>query len=149
MTPGDVVRVLTACAMFDYRHVSEADAAAWHAVLGDLDVADALEAVRRHYRDSTDRAMPAHIRRQVRGIREERRKATSDALGLPSPYEPDMGRQVRMDRGMAGCRTVLAALGAHWSSKAPPPVTAMERLREITAGPAWASDQDDDPEERP
>lgn len=142
MTPGEVVAVLTACAMFDHRRVGEADAAAWHAVIGDLDVADALEAVRRHYRDSTDRAMPAHIRAQVRTIRAERRKGTSDALALPSPFEADMGRRVRVERGLAGARGVLGALTAHWAAKSPPPVGAMQQLREITAGPTWPTEHD-------
>lgn len=53
---------------FDRRTVGEVDVRAWHSVLGDLDVADVLEAVRRHYADSSDWMMPVHVRRLVAGI---------------------------------------------------------------------------------
>lgn len=149
MTPGDVARVLTACALYDYRRISEADAAAWHAVLADLDVADALEAVRRHYRDSTERAMPAHIRRGVRDIRDDRRRVEArDRTALPSPYEADMGRQVRVERGLAACRDVLAPLAAHLAARSQPPDRALDQLREITAGPDWHPDTEEIADER-
>jgi hypothetical protein len=44
-------------------------------VLTDIELADAEEAVRRHYADSTDWLMPAHIRRAVVTIIEERENA--------------------------------------------------------------------------
>jgi hypothetical protein len=145
MTPGDVARLLAACAMYDFRSVEAADAAAWHHVIGDLDYDDAMESVRRHYQSSTDRMMPAHVRHGVKAIREERRgKDRSEALELPSRFEDDMNRQVRMEAGAARVREVLAEITAHLNGKSPAPVSAMEQLRAITAGPQWAADENED-----
>jgi len=79
MTPGDTARVLATCAMYDNRTVGMADAAAWHKVIGELDVADAIEAVTRHYTESTERIMPAHVRRIVAEIRRERHRIEREA----------------------------------------------------------------------
>lgn len=142
MTPGDAARVLGACALYDNRTVGVADAAAWHKVIGDLDVADALEAVARHYAESTDRIMPAHVRRGVKQIREERRRVSerSEVLALPSRFEDDMDRQVRMKRGAASARQVLAPLVAHLAERSGRELpSAMEQLRELT-GPVLDDD---------
>lgn len=144
MTPGDTARLLAACAMYDFRAVETADAAAWHHVIGDVDYDDAMEAVRRHYQSSTDRMMPAHVRQGVKAIREERRgKEPSEARQLPSRFEEDMNRQVRMEAGAAQVRDVLAEIAAHLDRKFPAPVSAMEQLRAITAGPDWADANQD------
>lgn len=138
MNPGEVARLLAACAMYDFRTVEKPDVAAWAHVIGDLDYDDAMEAVRRHYQAQTDRMMPAHVRQGVKTIREERRRAEkSAARELPSVFEEDMNRQVRMEKGAAQVREVLAELTAHLDRKSPAPVSAMEQLRAITAGPAW------------
>jgi hypothetical protein len=145
MTPGEAARLLSACAMFDYRPIEEADGLAWHHVIGDLDFDDAMEAVRRHYAESTDRMMPAHVRAGVKAIRTERRRMEpSEALALPSKFEDDMNRQVRMEAGAAQVRDVLAALGTHWESKSAPPVSALDQLRAITAGPDWDADKSEE-----
>jgi hypothetical protein len=126
--------------MYDYRTIEVADGMAWHHVIGDLDFDDAMEAVRRHYQAQTDRMMPAHVRQGVKAIREERRRMEpSEALGLPSVFEEDMNRQVRMEHGAAHVRDVLAKLGTHLQEKSPPPLSAMDQLREITAGPEWSA----------
>ncbi len=141
MTPGDVARLLAACAMYDYRAVEDEDAEAWHPLIGDLPFDDAMEAVKRHYQAQTDRMMPAHVRQGVKAIREERRRLEpSEARLLPSPFELDMNRQVRMEAGAAQVREVLAQITGHLEKKSPPPVSAMEQLRAITAGPEWAED---------
>lgn len=141
MTPGETARLLAACAMYDYRPVEKADGLAWHHVIGDLDFDDAMEAVRRHYAESTDRMMPAHVRAGVKAIRAERRRLEpSEARALPSKFEDDMNRQVRMQAGAAQVHEVLAALGAHFAEKSPPPISAMEQLRALTAGPDWDAD---------
>lgn len=72
MTPEDVVDVLTKCAAYDQRTVGEVDVMAWHDVLARTDRADALEAVRLHYAEHTQRAMPADVRRLAAGIRDVR-----------------------------------------------------------------------------
>lgn len=142
MTPGDTARLLAACAMYDFRSVETADAAAWHHVIGDLDYDDAMEAVRLHYQQSTDRMMPAHVRQGVKAIRAERaRREKHEARELPSPFEEDMNRQVRMQAGAAQVREVLAEITAHLERKSPAPVSAMDQLRAITVGPDWAADE--------
>lgn len=75
MTPEDVGRILAAAAGRDQRTVGTADVLAWYQDIGDLDPDDALAAVSRHYRESTDRLMPAHIRRIVAVIDRERARA--------------------------------------------------------------------------
>jgi len=67
---------------FDRRTVGEVDVRAWQSVLGDLEVADVMEAVRRHYADSSEWMMPAHVRRGVAEIVAERNRPE------PSPYAP-------------------------------------------------------------
>ena len=144
MTPGDVARVLSACALYDYRKIDEADAAAWFRVIGDLDVDDALEAVARHYQESTDRAMPAHIRRGVKAVREERaRRQPHEVRALPSRFEDDMNRQVRLQRGAATVREVVLPIAQHLAAQREAlPASAVEELRAITAGPGWVADGD-------
>jgi hypothetical protein len=139
MTPGDAARVLAACALYDNRTVGKADAAAWFHTIGDLPIEDALEAVARHYRDSTDRMMPAHVRRIVREIRDERDRANPhEVRALPSRFEDDLGREIRAARGAATVREVLAPVVEHLVSKRDDvPLSAIEELRAITAGPNW------------
>jgi hypothetical protein len=138
MSPGEAARLLSACAMYDYRTIEEADGLAWHLVIGDLPFDDAMEAVRRHYQASTDRMMPAHVRQGVKAIREERRRLEpSEALSLPSRFEQDMNRQVRMQAGSAQVREVLQRIADHLDRQAPAPVSAMDQIRAITAGPGW------------
>jgi len=67
---------------FDRRTVGEVDVRAWQSVLGDLEVADVMEAVRRHYADNSDWMMPAHVRRGAAEIVAERNRPE------PSPYAP-------------------------------------------------------------
>lgn len=75
MTPEQVSRVLAAAALRDNRHVGPADVMAWLEDIGDLDPADALTAVSRHYRSSTERLMPAHVRRIVAELNRQRGEA--------------------------------------------------------------------------
>lgn len=120
MTLSEVTVVLAKAAAYDRRTVGEADAKAWHEVLSDVELVDALAAVARYYRDETEWLMPAHLRRLARACRDERRRLEgrkAEALELPSRYEDDAGRQVRMERGMAGLRPVMAAIQARLASK--------------------------------
>lgn len=109
MTPEDVIDVLTKAAAFDQRTVGQADVVAWHEVLLKVDRADALAAVTRHYTESCDRLMPADVLRHARAIREDRRGREKAAapLALPSRYESDEERDVRLERGLAQCKAVL------------------------------------------
>lgn len=74
MTPGDTARVLAKAAAFDQRTVGAADVAAWHEALHDLDTADALAAVTRHYATSDQRLMPVHVRRIATELARERHR---------------------------------------------------------------------------
>lgn len=75
MNRAQIAALLGLAAARDYRKVGETDVLAWHEDLHDLDFDDAREAVSRHYRESTERLMPAHVRRIVAQIARERRQA--------------------------------------------------------------------------
>lgn len=79
MTPEQVGQILAAAAGRDARTVGVTDVLAWHEDIGDLDFHDALAAVSRHYRESTDRLMPAHVRRLAAEIARDRRRAGREA----------------------------------------------------------------------
>jgi len=84
MELSHVAKLLGLAASFDQRTTGEADDQAWLAVLGDLDFDDARAALLDHYRDSTERIMPAHIRRGVQDIRQARLDA---CRVIPEPPE--------------------------------------------------------------
>ena len=65
-------QVLAKCASYDRRKTGDADTIAWYQVLGDLAYDDCIAAVIAHYSETTDWIMPAHIRRRVREIRNQR-----------------------------------------------------------------------------
>jgi hypothetical protein len=82
MTPLETADILTAIASFDLRTVGESDIVAWHAVIGELDKALALEAVVLHHKTNTERIKPAHligIAKQIRRERAERENADAEA----------------------------------------------------------------------
>lgn len=108
MNRSEIALLLGLCAARDNRRVDEVMVAAWHEDLADVTLADAREAVARHYRESTDRIMPAHIRQQVKAIREERRRRDPhEVRALPSRFEADVARDVRVREGVARCREVI------------------------------------------
>jgi len=72
VSPAETAKVLAAAAAFDQRTVGTADVAAWHSALGELDYADARDAVTRHYRTTADRIMPVHVLHYAGEIRSER-----------------------------------------------------------------------------
>lgn len=111
MTRSEVALLLGLAAARDYRTVGEVDVLAWFEDIGDLDLADAREAVARHYRESTDRVMPAHIRRLVKMIRDERRReAPHEVRAIAGRFEEDVTRDLRMKRGLSECREVVGAV---------------------------------------
>lgn len=108
MTPAETARLLAAAAAFDRRTIGEMDVAAWHKAIGALDFVDSVEAVAQHYATTRDWIMPSDVAAGVRSIRNRRAEAThSEALALPSKFEPDVLRDVRVSRGAAQCRDVL------------------------------------------
>lgn len=90
MTPADTARVLTKCAAYDQRTIGQADVLAWHEIIAGLELADALDAVRRHYRAEARRAMPADILEHAKAAKRDRerieRTGHSEALALESRY---------------------------------------------------------------
>lgn len=72
MNLSETARLLGAMAAFDRRTVGDGDVIAWQAVLPDATFDDCLEAVKRHYAEHTEWMMPAHVRRLVRDITQER-----------------------------------------------------------------------------
>jgi hypothetical protein len=76
MTPDETVDPLTVAAAFDQRTVGEGDAMAWHAVLGDLNFADAKQAILGYYADTRERIMPADVRQRVKAIQDRRLQDT-------------------------------------------------------------------------
>jgi hypothetical protein len=109
MTPEDVIDVLAKAAAFDQRTVGQADILAWHEILQKLDRADALAAVTRHYAESRERLMPADVLRHARSLREDRRgrEKAAEPRALPSRYESDEERNLRIKEGVAHCKDVL------------------------------------------
>jgi hypothetical protein len=137
---SDVVLLLAFAGTYDYRKTGDADIEAWFLAVGDLDFEDAKQAVVTHYRESTDRMMPAHVRAGAKAIRDERhRLEPSEVRELPSRFEDDADRTDRARRGSAQVQSVLAELSRRMQDRAEHvPGEALERLRELTDGPVWA-----------
>lgn len=110
MRRSETALVLGYAAAYDYRNVDDTTVAAWHDLLGDLDLTDVREAIKRHYQTSTDRIMPAHVRAHVKVIREERRAAEAVKALPPSRFETDPARDERNTRNAEKLRTLLAEL---------------------------------------
>jgi hypothetical protein len=123
MTPEETVDILTAAAAFDRRTVGRGDVAAWHAVIGDLDFADAQAAVMAHYRESRDWIMPADVRKLVKAMRRDR----LDRAVIPAPG-PELADQPGRYKAaldsivnrIASGRNVARALAAPVRDGAPP-----------------------------
>jgi hypothetical protein len=71
--------VLAKCQAFDRRTVGIADVKAWWEVLHDVDVADALDAVTRYYRDCREWIMPSDVRGIACDIERERHRVQREA----------------------------------------------------------------------
>lgn len=134
----DMRQVMAAVAVFEYRFgkANPDVLKAWHAAIGDLDAADAVEAVRRYYAVHTDRIMPGHIRAGVKDIQAERRRHTpAPARALPSPFEQDPELERRSGRGAESARQALGPVLELIAAKQAALPSAMDELRALTAGP--------------
>lgn len=109
MNARDVSQVLAKAAAFDNRTIGEAEILVWLEAIGDLPLEDALTAVTRHYRESTEWLKPVHVREQVLAIRNERAKSRHhEVLELPSRFEPDEIRDARVRAGVTQLAKLLA-----------------------------------------
>jgi len=98
MTPDEVAIVLTKASAFDQRTIGEADVMAWHEVLADIPVDDALAAVTEHYRESSTRLWPADLRRLAADI-DHRRRGAARAREIEAVAEQEqLGRGPAVDR---------------------------------------------------
>jgi hypothetical protein len=84
MNRSETARLLAKAAAFDARTVGIADVAAWQEALADVELVAALDAITEHYRDQTERIMPAHVRRIV----ERNARSTSHTAYLASLNAP-------------------------------------------------------------
>lgn len=78
MNKSEVAKLLTLVSTFDSRTVGIDTVEAWHTILADVDLQDAVTAVRNHFATSTDYMMPAHIVTASRRLA-KRPKLVSDA----------------------------------------------------------------------
>jgi hypothetical protein len=164
MTLDEVALVLGKCAGIDQRTIGRADVLAWHELIGHLQLADALEAVKRWYGARRDRIMPSDIIDGVRAIHNERAHAEPhEVRALPSRFEADQVRDERIARGLDQLATRLSipedddGLDAHSRAlqrarrergRRPVPTTTTLPKRDTKPvdlgkiqGPAWADPQ--------
>ena len=100
MTFDQIKALLAMAAARDNRTPSQASAMAWNQDLGDLNYADCVEAMNRHYRLSEPVWItPQHIRSRVRDIQEERRRGTSEPLALAKYAPPPSEQRAINSRG--------------------------------------------------
>lgn len=137
MNRSETALLLGAMAARDQRTIGETDVLAWHEDLSDLPFEDCRAAVSRHFRESTDRLMPAHIRRQVRIIRDERRASEAVKALPPGRFEDDPDRTERISRGADKIRALLAEMAAKRSipdddvAQAPPTHSEMVHAKAL------------------
>lgn len=79
MTPQETAKLLTYVGELDNRQITKQTVQAWHDVLGRYSLKQCIEAVSKHFHDSTDWLMPAHVAGLIRRVRDERFMALPDA----------------------------------------------------------------------
>lgn len=129
MTPSDIATVLAKAAAYDQRTVGKADIAAWHEILHPYELADALQAITRHYTETRERIYPNNVITHIRAIRAAQNRGTSQPLALPGKYEDDHNRNQRLRRGIAACRDAIQpTLDRRIKSDSPEEQTPSERI---------------------
>jgi hypothetical protein len=87
MNETETAALLAVCSSYDLRRVGDEDVAAWHMVLGGLDAADAVLAVRRWYAEHRERIMPGDVTRLARELRRDRAERAPEVD--PPDADPD------------------------------------------------------------
>lgn len=104
--------VLAKAAAVDNRDVGQAAVMAWHEIIGDLELAECLEAVARHRRDQPGVYLePGHVRRIAKVIRDERRKGEVIKTLPPNRFELTSRGEPSV-RGADRVREILAEIAA-------------------------------------
>lgn len=119
MNLAETAVLLAKAAAVDQRTVGEADVRAWQEILAAVDLPDALTAVTRHYAETADRLMPAHVIRHAKAIRADRQRleAKTAPRQLPSRFESDPNRDSRISHGLSTVRNVLEAINARLAAQ--------------------------------
>lgn len=91
MNAVEAAALLVTCAAYDNRKASDEANDAWATALYDITLEDGVKAVHVHYRESTDRIMPAHVRRIVSRVKAVRWKTHGplDSAAAPPPQLDD------------------------------------------------------------
>lgn len=120
MTGDEIGKLLGLMALADNRKPPEDDEgrqamiAFWLGMVGDLNYADAAQAVQAHYRDTREWIMPSDIRQRVAEIRAERLRIAGPVVIPPeladSPVEAIAWKQQTLD-AIADGRTPPQAIG--------------------------------------
>lgn len=110
MNIGETTQALALAQAYDNRTVGEVNIRAWHAILGDLDWVDVMEAIREHYAVETTWIMPAHIRSRA-GAMAQQRAAAAAATGW-APGQAGVPKDQAMPEVAAteGGKATIAAL---------------------------------------
>lgn len=98
-------------ATYDNRNVDDAITIAWLRLLGDLNYADAEQAVLAHYGESRERMMPADVISRVRAIRAARIRQAPLEGEPPDDPEEYLAWLRRGNRRAADGPTPLRAIG--------------------------------------
>lgn len=147
MTGDEVGKLLGLMALADNRKPPEDDEgraamiAFWMSMVGDLNYADAAEAVQAHYRESRDWIMPADVRKRVRQIRTER-LARAPLPAPPADLADEPGRYKQaLDAGikrLADGMDPRRAIGARPRDAEPPEAWTKARAELAAANPETA-----------
>lgn len=88
----EITALLAAANLVDPRvEVTDQTARRWQSLIGDLELADAQRALDQHYRATSDRIMPADIRKLVNGapdagrLARQQREELTPVRGIPKP----------------------------------------------------------------
>lgn len=101
MNIEETTKALALAQAYDNRTVGEGNVMAWHMILKDLDAADVMQAIGRHYAADTAWIMPAHVLRLAREIEQERardaRQWAPGQYGVPKERAmPELERGARL-----------------------------------------------------